>query len=68
MPVAKAEVVGSTTAVQPEAMQTPEGGQPRALANGDAINLQDLIATTATGVAQILFADDSTLAVGPNSG
>lgn len=67
MPVAKAEVVGSTTAVQPEAMQTPEGGQPRALANGDAINLQDLIATTATGAAQILFADDSTLAVGPNS-
>lgn len=67
MPAAKAEVVGSTTAVQPDAMQTSAGGQPRALANGDPINLQDLLATSATGAAQILFADDSTLAVGPNS-
>ncbi len=67
MPVAKAEVVGAATAVQPDAMQTPDGGAQRTLANGDPINLMDLIATTATGLAQILFADDSSLSVGPNS-
>lgn len=67
MPAAKAEVVGATTAVQPEAQQTPDGGAPRSLANGDPINLLDAIVTSAEGLAQILFADDSTLSVGPNS-
>ncbi len=64
---ARAEVVGTTTAVQPEALQTPEGGAERALAAGDAISLYDLIATSASGLAQILFADESTLTVGPGS-
>ncbi len=67
MPAAKAEVIGATTAVQPEAQQTPDGGAARGLANGDPINLLDQIVTSAEGLAQILFADDSTLSVGPNS-
>lgn len=67
MPAARAEVIGATTAVQPEAQQTPEGGGTRSLANGDPINLLDQIVTSAEGLAQILFADDSTLSVGPNS-
>jgi hypothetical protein len=67
MPAARAEVIGATTAVQPEAQQTPDGGVARSLANGDPINLLDQIVTSAEGLAQILFADDSTLSVGPNS-
>jgi len=67
MPAAKAEIVGATTAVQPEAQQTPDGGVARGLASGDPINLLDQIVTSASGLAQILFADDSTLSVGPNS-
>ena len=64
---ARAEVVGATTAVQPQAVQTPEGAAARPLAGGDPINLMDLIGTSASGVAQILFADESTLTVGPGS-
>lgn len=64
---ARAEVVGATTAVQPEAVQTPDGAAARPLAGGDPINLMDLIGTSTSGVAQILFADESTLTVGPGS-
>lgn len=64
---AHAEVVGAATAVQPEATQTPEGAAARVLATGDAINLLDLIGTSPSGLAQILFADESTLTVGPDS-
>ena len=64
---ARAEVIGAATAVQPDALQTPEGGSQRPLAGGDPINLLDLIGTSPSGVAQILFADESTLTVGPGS-
>lgn len=67
MPAANAQVVGAATAVQPEASQTPDGGIVRAFAAGDPVALLDLIATSASGVAQILFDDDSTLSLGPNS-
>lgn len=64
---ARAEVVGATTAVQPEATQTPDGSSQRLLAGGDPVSLMDLIGTSPSGVAQILFADESTLTVGPDS-
>jgi hypothetical protein len=64
---ARAEVIGAATAVQPEAMQTPEGAAERPLNPGDPINLLDLLRTTDTGLAVVIFADESTLSVGPGS-
>lgn len=64
---AKAEVIGAATAVQPDAMQTPDGAAQRALAAGDPINLLDLLQTSPTGLAIVMFADESTLSVGPGS-
>jgi hypothetical protein len=64
---AQAEVIGAATAVQPEAMQTPDGAAERPLSAGDPINLLDLLRTTDTGIAVVIFADESTLSVGPGS-
>ena len=64
---ARAEVIGAATAVQPEAMQTPDGAAERPLGAGDPINLLDLLRTSDTGLAVVLFADESTLSVGPGS-
>ena len=64
---AKAEVIGAATAVQPDAMQTPDGAAQRPLAPGDPINLLDLLQTSASGIAIVMFNDESTLSVGPGS-
>jgi hypothetical protein len=64
---AKAEVIGAATAVQPDAMQTPDGGAQRPLAAGDPVNLLDLLQTSASGLAVVIFNDESTLSVGPGS-
>jgi hypothetical protein len=64
---AKAEVIGAATAVQPDAMQTPDGAAQRTLAPGDPINLLDLLQTSPSGLAVVMFNDESTLSVGPGS-
>lgn len=62
-----ADPIGGTAAVTPQTTQTPEGGAPRTLAVGDAILLNDTLTTDAAGQALVLFADESSLALGPNS-
>jgi hypothetical protein len=64
---AKAEVIGAATAVQADATQTPDGATQRPLAAGDPINLLDLLQTSASGLAVVMFNDESTLSVGPDS-
>ena len=62
-----ADPIGAATAVQPEAMQTPDGGTQRALAQGDTLSLNDTLTTSADGLAIVMFNDESTLSVGPGS-
>jgi len=64
---AEADPIGAATAVQPDAMQMPDGGAVRPLAQGDPISLLDTLQTSDTGLAVVMFADESTLSVGPGS-
>ena len=59
--------IGGTAAATPQATQTPEGGAARTLAVGDPIFLNDTLSTDAAGQALVLFADESSLTLGPNS-
>lgn len=62
-----AETIGGATAVEPAANRTPDGGTQGTLSQGDAIALMDTIMTDAVGKAALLFNDESTLVVGPES-
>jgi hypothetical protein len=59
--------VGVTGAVNPSAAGTPPGASTRPLAVGTDIEFRERVVTTADGQAQILFLDQSTLLIGPNS-
>jgi|GEM_PF-946462 len=61
------EEVGNTAAVNPDATGTPPGAPMRTLELGDAIIFNERITTSNRGNIQILFADQTTLTLGPNS-
>jgi hypothetical protein len=66
-PVAAQQKIGVNGAVNPDATGTPPGGTSRRLVvGGDAI-YHERIQTQAGGQTQILFLDESSLSVGPNS-
>lgn len=59
--------VGVTAAINTEAVSTPPGGSTRSLVLGAEIVQDEVISTTESGLAQILFLDQTTLTVGANS-
>ena len=59
--------IGVEAAVQPVGVGTPPAGAPRPLTIGQPVVFAERIATEAAGRTQILFRDQSTLTVGPNS-
>ena len=59
--------VGVAGAVNPSASGTPPGAVSRQLAVGTDIQFRERVITTADGQAQILFLDQSSLLIGPNS-
>ncbi|WOJ89838.1 FecR domain-containing protein [Methylocapsa polymorpha] len=64
---AVAQEVGSAAAVNPLSESTPPGRETRALQIGARIVHNEKIQTTASGTAQLLFIDKTTLNIGPNS-
>jgi len=64
---ARAEKVGAVGAVNQSAQGTPPGGNTRALAVGNGVENRERIETSASGSAQIVFNDSSTMTVGRNS-
>jgi hypothetical protein len=59
--------VGVTSAVNPSAAGTPPGADARQLTVGSDIQFRERVITTTDGQAQILFLDQSSLLIGPNS-
>jgi hypothetical protein len=59
--------VGVTSAVNPSAAGTPPGETSRQLTVGSDIQFRERVITTTDGQAQILFLDQSSLLIGPNS-
>ena len=64
---ARAEKVGAVGAVNQSAQGTPPGASARALSVGNGIENRERIETSASGSAQIVFNDTSTMTVGRNS-
>jgi hypothetical protein len=59
--------VGVTSAVNPSAAGTPPGASARQLTVGSDVVFRERVITTTDGQAQILFLDQSSLLIGPNS-
>ena len=66
-PQAFAESVGSVAAVNRDMDGTPPEGSRRALNLGDQVVRNELIETSKVGSGQIVFLDQTTLSVAPNS-
>lgn len=64
---ALAQQVGTAAAVNPQSRGTPPSGETQVLNIGARIVHKERIQTTASGSLQVLFADKTTLSVGPNS-
>ncbi len=64
---AGAQDVGVTAAVNPATTGTPPGQPSRTLTQGGPITFLEEIETNDDGQTQVLFLDQSTLTVGPNS-
>jgi hypothetical protein len=62
-----AEAVGRTSAVRPNAVQTPQGASPATMRVNDAVMRNAAIDTTASGAVEVIFADNSKLSLGPDS-
>src|SRR5579863_7451266 len=62
-----AETIGVNAAVNPDSTGAPPGSAPQLLAPGQPVVFQERIATAANGQTQILFRDESTVSVGPDS-
>src|SRR5204863_4966995 len=65
-PVAQ-ERVGIKSAVNPEASGAVPGAAPRRLVIGQDVIFNEHITTTAAGQTQLLFLDESSMSIGPNS-
>jgi hypothetical protein len=61
------ERVGVNSAVNPEARGTPPGGTTRRLVIGQPVVYNEHITTSTTGQTQLLFLDESSMTIGPNS-
>src|SRR5260370_5091438 len=61
------ERVGVNSAVNPEATGAPPGAQPRRLVIGQDVIFNEHITTGAAGQTQLLFLDESSMSIGPNS-
>src|SRR5271166_3944054 len=59
--------VGVNSAVNPEAAGIPPGAAPRRLVLGQEVVFNERITTEAAGQTQILFLDESSMTIGPNS-
>jgi len=59
--------VGVTSVVNTKAEGTPPAADTRVLATGTKMYFEEKVVTNATGRAQFLFADGSSMTVGPNS-
>src|SRR5690348_2267978 len=59
--------VGVTSAVNPSAAGTRPGSDARQLTVGSDVVFRERVVTTTDGQAQILFLDQSSLLIGPNS-
>ncbi len=66
-PTALAQRLGVNAAVNPEAMGIPPSALPRRLVLGQEVVFNERITTGLEGQTQILFVDQSTMSVGPNS-
>jgi len=66
-PAAAQDEVGVATVVNPSTLSTPPGADTRTVASGDRVIFQEEIETDATGQTQVLFLDQSSLTVGPDS-
>ena len=64
---ARAEQIGTTTAVIPDAKSRPMGGGERLLTMGTSMTGNERVTTGAAGRTQILFIDGSAINVGPSS-
>lgn len=62
-----AEQVGRTSAVRPNATQTPPGSGPATMRVNDMVMRNASLDTTASGAVEVIFADNSKLSLGPNS-
>ena len=61
------ERVGVSSAVNPQAIGTPPGGAMRQLVIGQDIVFNERITTSEGGQTQVLFLDESSMTIGPNS-
>ena len=61
------ERVGIKSAVNPQATGAVPGAQPRRLVIGQDVIFNERITTTASGQTQLLFLDESSMSIGPNS-
>jgi hypothetical protein len=59
--------VGVSSAVNPQAVGTPPGATARPLIIGQDVVFNERIATATKGQTQLLFVDESSMSVGPNS-
>jgi trimeric autotransporter adhesin len=59
--------VGVSSAVNPQAVGTPPGATTRPLVIGQDVVFNERITTTTKGQTQLLFVDESSMSVGPNS-
>ena len=59
--------VGIHSAVNPDATGLPPGATPRRLVIGQDAVFNERITTTASGQTQVLFLDQSSMTIGPNS-
>ena len=66
-PAAAQQRIGVSGAVNPDATGIPPGATPRRLVLGQEIVFNERITTGSEGQTQVLFIDQSTMTVGPNS-
>lgn len=66
-PLALAQQVGTTAAVNPAATGAAPGSKARTLKIGSDVVYEERIQTTGSGALQVLFVDRTSLSIGPNS-
>lgn len=59
--------VGVVSAVNPAAVGTPPGADTRPIVIGSDVAFREKVVTTGDGQAQLMFLDQSTMMIGPNS-
>src|SRR5258708_20903025 len=64
---AQQQRVGVNSAVNPDATGTPPGGTTRRLVIGQSVVFNERISTGQDGQTQLLFLDESSMSIGPNS-